>query len=157
MGGVHLRALREVAGATLAAVFSNDERQLAGDLTATQGNLGRPAEHFDFSAVKQYRDLAAVLGDSEIDAVDLCLPTFLHEDVAVEALRAGKHVLVEKPMALEGAGARRMIAEAERAGKILMTAQVLRCFLGFSQSVVLPIFVKPPPGAGSWPMTSPSN
>lgn len=128
MGGVHLRAWREVAGATLAAVFSNDERQLTGDLTATQGNLGRPAERFDFSAVKQYRDLAAVLGDAEIDAVDLCLPTFLHEDVAVEALRAGKHVLVEKPMALEGAGARRMIAEAERAGRILMTAQVLRFF-----------------------------
>ena len=128
MGGVHLRALREVAGATLAAVFSNDERQLAGDLTATQGNLGRPGERFDFSAVKQYRDLAAVLGDSDIDAVDLCLPTFLHEDVAVEALRAGKHVLVEKPMALEGAGARRMIAAAERAGRILMGAQVLRFF-----------------------------
>jgi predicted dehydrogenase len=128
MGGVHLRALREVAGATLAAVFSNDERQLAGDLTATQGNLGRPAERFDFSAVKQYRDLEALLGDSAIDAVDLCLPTFLHEDVAVEALRAGKHVLVEKPMALEGAGARRMVAQAKRAGKILMAAQVLRFF-----------------------------
>jgi predicted dehydrogenase len=128
MGGVHLRALREVAGATLAAVFSNDERQLSGDLTATQGNLGRPAERFDFSAVKRYRDLEALLADSAIDAVDLCLPTFQHEDVAVEALRAGKHVLVEKPMALEGAGARRMIAQAKRAGKILMAAQVLRFF-----------------------------
>ncbi|MCX6632621.1 MAG: Gfo/Idh/MocA family oxidoreductase [Candidatus Solibacter sp.] len=128
MGGVHLRALREVAGATLAAVFSNDERQLSGDLTATQGNLGRPGEFLDFSAIKQYRDLAAVLGDCDIDAVDLCLPTFLHEDVAVEALRAGKHVLVEKPMALEGAGARRMIAAAERAGRILMSGQVLRFF-----------------------------
>ena len=42
MGGVHLRAWREVAGATLMAVFSNDERQLSGDLTGTQGNLGRP-------------------------------------------------------------------------------------------------------------------
>ena len=128
MGGVHLRALRDVAGATLAAVFSNDERQLSGDLSATQGNLGRPGERFDFSAVKQYRDLAAVLGDADIDAVDLCLPTFLHEAVAVQALRAGKHVLVEKPMALEGVGARYMIAEAERAGRILMSAQVLRFF-----------------------------
>src|ERR1035441_4246111 len=115
MGGVHLRAWREVAGATLAAVFSNDERQLTGDVSATQGNLGRPGERFDFSAVKPYRDLAALLGDGDIDAVDLCLPTFLHEAVAVE-----------KPMALQGAGARHMIAEAERAGRILMGAQVLR-------------------------------
>ncbi len=128
MGGVHLRALREVPGASLAAVFSNVERQLEGDLTATQGNLGRPGERFDFSAIKQYRDLSMVLGDPDIDAVDLCLPTFLHEDVAVEALRAGKHVLVEKPMALDGPGARRMIAEAKRSGRILMSAQVLRFF-----------------------------
>ena len=126
MGGVHLRALRDVAGASLAAVFSNDERQLAGDLTATQGNLGRPGEHMDFSSIKVYRDLYTLLADPGIDAVDICLPTFLHEDVAVEALRAGKHVLVEKPMALDGAGARRMMAEAKRAGTILMSAQVLR-------------------------------
>jgi predicted dehydrogenase len=117
-----------VPAATLAAVFSNDERQLSGDLTATQGNLGRPGERFDFSAIKRYSDLAAVLGDPDIDAVDLCLPTFFHEDVAVQALRAGKHVLVEKPIALDGSGAHRMIAEAEHAGKILMSAQVLRFF-----------------------------
>ena len=128
MGGVHLRALREVAGATLAAVFSNDERQLTGDLTATQGNLGRPAERLDFSGIKLYRDLAGVLGDADIDAVDLCLPTFLHEEVAVAALQAGKHVLVEKPMALDGVSARRMIAAAEQAGRIFMCAQVLRFF-----------------------------
>jgi predicted dehydrogenase len=128
MGGVHLRALRDVPGATLTAVFSNDERQLTGDLTATQGNLGRPSERFDFSNVKLYRDLDAVLADYDIDAVDLCLPTFFHEDVALAALRAGKHVLVEKPMALDGTAARRIIAGAQRAGRILMCAQVLRFF-----------------------------
>ena len=125
MGGVHLRAWREVAGVTLTAVFANDERQLTGELTA-QGNLGRPAERFDFSAVKKYRELEPLLADGEIDAVDLCLPTFMHEEVAVAALRAGKHVLVEKPMALDGASGRRMTAEAEKAGRILMCAQVLR-------------------------------
>ncbi len=127
MGGVHLRAWREVAGVTLTAVFANDERQLTGELTA-QGNLGRPAERFDFSQVKKYRELAPLLADDEIDAVDLCLPTFMHEEVAVAALRAGKHVLVEKPMALDGASGQRMIAEAERSGRILMCAQVLRFF-----------------------------
>lgn len=126
MGAVHLRAWRQMAGATVTAVFSNDERQLSGDLTATQGNLGPPGERLDFSTLKPYRDLARLFANSEIDAVDLCLPTFLHEEVAVQALRAGKHVLVEKPMALEAAGARRMIAAAERSGKILMCAQVLR-------------------------------
>ncbi len=128
MGSAHLRALRDVKGAELAAVFSNDERQLSGDLSGTQGNLGGTTGHFDFSTIKRCRELAEVFNDSAIDAVDLCLPTHLHESVAIHALRAGKHVLVEKPMALDGAGARRMIAEAERAGRILMAAQVVRFF-----------------------------
>src|SRR5260370_1908421 len=88
MGSVHLRALREVTGATLTAVFSNNERQLAGDLTGTQGNLGRPGERLDFSAIKQCRDIDTVLAASDLDAVDLCLPTFLHEDVARAPLPA---------------------------------------------------------------------
>jgi predicted dehydrogenase len=66
------------------------------------------------------------LRDPRVDAVDICLPTDRHAPVAMDALRAGKHVLVEKPMALDGDTADRMIAEAERSAKLLMTAQVLR-------------------------------
>ena len=126
MGSTHLKALRGIAGARLAAVFSNDERQLAGDLTAVQGNFGGPGEMQDFSAVRKYRELEPLLADPEIDAVDICLPTDLHADAAVAALRAGKHVLVEKPMALDGRAADRMAEEAERRNRTLMTAQVLR-------------------------------
>jgi predicted dehydrogenase len=122
MGSVHARAL----GGRLASVCSNDPRQLAGDLSAVQGNLGDPVGHLDFSGVKKYSEIAPALADPEIEAVDLCLPTHMHETVAIKALRAGKHVLVEKPIALDGAGAHRMIAEAEAQGRVLMTAQVLR-------------------------------
>jgi predicted dehydrogenase len=128
MGSVHLRALTAVKGAELAAVFGTDERQLSGDLSATQGNLGGTAGKFDFSGIKRYRELDAVFADPDIDAVDLCLPTNLHESAAIDALRAGKHVLVEKPMALDGPAARRIIAEAERAERVLMSAQVIRFF-----------------------------
>lgn len=128
MGSTHLQALSKVPGAELAAVCSHDERKLAGDLSAVKGNLGGPGEQLDFSAVRKYRDQNALLADPEIEAVDLCLPTDLHEPVALAALRAGKHVLVEKPMALTGASADRMTAEAEKQGRVLMTAQVLRFF-----------------------------
>ncbi len=128
MGSVHLRALRELPGAELAAVCSSDPRQLTGDLTASQGNLGGPGEVFDFSGVSRYAEVPALLEDASVEAVDLCLPTHLHEEVAVQALRAGKHVLVEKPMALDGDSARRMIAAARDAGRTLMCAQVLRFF-----------------------------
>ena len=128
MGSVHLRALREIAGVRLAAVYSSDDRKLSGDLSAIQGNLGGPGEQFDFSAVKKSRDMREIFADPAIDAVDLCLPTHLHEEAAIQALHAGKHVLVEKPIALDGPSARRMIAEAARAGRVLMAAQVIRFF-----------------------------
>lgn len=71
-------------------------------------------------------DLAGAIADPRIDAVDLCIPTDLHASAAIEALRAGKHVLVEKPMALDLASCERMIQAAERAGRVLMVAHVLR-------------------------------
>jgi len=126
MGSMHLKALRNIPAATLAAVYSHDEKKLTGDLSAIQGNLGGPGETFDFSSVTKYRDIPALLNDSAIDAVDICLPTNLHSGTALAALRAGKHVLVEKPMALTGALADEMVAEANRCGKLLMGAQVLR-------------------------------
>jgi predicted dehydrogenase len=126
MGSTHLKALRNVPGATLAAVVSADEKKLSGDLSDIQGNLGGPGEKMDFSGVSRFRTVEEALGDPSVEAVDICLPTDRHAPVAVDALRAGKHVLVEKPMALDGDTADRIIAEAERSGKLLMTAQVLR-------------------------------
>ncbi len=126
MGSTHVKALRNVPGAELVAVYSQDEKKLAGDLTAVRGNLGDAGERLDLSHVNKYRDLVGVLDDPEVDAVDICLPTDLHEPVAVGALRAGKHVLVEKPMALDAFSVDRMVAAAGRSRRVLMTAHVLR-------------------------------
>jgi predicted dehydrogenase len=73
-------------------------------------------------------DIAKVITDSTVDAVDICLPTNLHAPVAIEALRAGKHVLVEKPMAIDKDAAWQMIAQAKKQKRVLMVAQVLRFF-----------------------------
>ena len=82
-------------------------------------------------------DLQSVLRDPEVDAVDICLPTDRHAAVTLDALRAGKHVLVEKPMALDGETADRMIAEAARSHRVLMTAQVLRFFPAYEKTAEL--------------------
>jgi predicted dehydrogenase len=107
MGRVHLGAIAAVPGVGLAGVVTRDRFKLDAD-------------------VRWYGDLAEALEDPGVDAVDLCLPTDLHEGAAIEALRRGKHVLVEKPMALDAAACDRMIEEARRRGRILMVAQVLR-------------------------------
>ena len=126
MGSTHLKAWKKIPGAQLVAVASNVEKQLTGDLSDIQGNIGGPGEVMDFSAVKKYRDPLEALRDPDVEAVDICLPTHQHSEIAMAALRAGKHVLVEKPMALDGAAADAMIAEAKRNGRTLMVAQVLR-------------------------------
>jgi predicted dehydrogenase len=128
MGSTHLKALRGIPGVELAAVLDQDEKRLSGDLSSVQGNLGAPGEKIDLSGVKKYRELGPLLADPEIAAIDICLPTHLHEGVAIEALRVGKHVLVEKPMALDALAAERMVRVAARHKRILMTAHVLRFF-----------------------------
>jgi predicted dehydrogenase len=128
MGATHLKALRNIPEAEVVAVASDDPRALSGDLTAVGGNLGAVGAAWDFSAFRKYSNYADAVKDPEAEAVDICLPTHLHAPAALAALKAKKHVLVEKPMALTGAEADQMLAAAESSGRILMTAQVLRFF-----------------------------
>jgi len=133
MGSTHLQAWGRIPGAELLAVMDLDETRLSGDLSSIQGNLGGPGMQMDFSALRKYRSLDEILADRDVEAVDICLPTFLHAAAATQALRAGKHVLCEKPMALDGDDADAMIVEAERSGRILMVAQVLRFFPAYRE------------------------
>lgn len=71
-------------------------------------------------------DFRRVLEDPTLDAVIICLPHFLHHPVALEALTAGKHVLVEKPMALSATEAREMAERAAQAKRTLMVGQCRR-------------------------------
>ena len=126
MGSTHLQAYEQVEGAEIGAVVSSDEKKLAGDLSSISGNLDREGRAMDFGEAARYRTFEEALGDPSIDAFDICTPSWLHASQAVRALEAGKHVLVEKPMALSGEDCDRMLAAAERTGKTLMVAQVLR-------------------------------
>jgi UDP-N-acetylglucosamine 3-dehydrogenase len=74
-----------------------------------------------------------VLGDwrellelQEVDAVDICTPNYLHGEIAIASSRAGKHVLVEKPIASSLEDADAMVAAARHHGTILMTAHNVR-------------------------------
>lgn len=86
----------------------------------------------DLSGVACYRDFEALLADPEVDLVDLCVPNDAHGRMAIQALEAGKHVLVEKPIALQTAEADAMVAAASGAGKQLMVGHVLPFFPEFA-------------------------
>jgi predicted dehydrogenase len=71
-------------------------------------------------------DLQRAIADPEVDVVDICLPTPLHRELTEAALAAGKHVLLEKPIALTLEDADAIAAAAEASGRLFMVGLVLR-------------------------------
>lgn len=129
MGTTHLKAWRQVPEATITAVCSDEPEKLSGDLSAVQGNLGAASDQiFDFSKCGKYTKTEDIFADPNVDAIDICLPTNLHSEIALASMRAGKHTLVEKPMALDAAAADEMLEVAKNSDKVLMVGQVLRFF-----------------------------
>ncbi|MEM9710173.1 MAG: Gfo/Idh/MocA family oxidoreductase [Pseudomonadota bacterium] len=71
-------------------------------------------------------DVASVLADPEIDGVVLALPPHLHPDMALRAIAAGKHILIEKPMAMDAERADAIVKAAAAANCVAMTGHILR-------------------------------
>lgn len=76
----------------------------------------------------------AAIRRADVDVVDICLPTGLHPEVACRALAAGKHVVCEKPMALDLAGADALLAAAQHSSGVLMVAHVVRFFPAYQRA-----------------------
>lgn len=112
IAGSHMRAIAGLDAVHLAAVMDVDE--------------ARAQAAADEYGARAYTSLDNLLADPDVEAVHVCTPHSLHVGQVVAAAEAGKHVLVEKPMALNVADCDRMIAACEDAGKTLMVGQVLR-------------------------------
>ncbi|MDX2193153.1 MAG: Gfo/Idh/MocA family oxidoreductase [Gemmatimonadales bacterium] len=123
----HLPALRKLKGVEVVAVCD-------ADLPKAQALAAR------FGIRDAYDDIEDLLEHAPVDAVAVCTPNHLHEAHAIAALTAGKHVLVEKPVALTVAGVQRVFKVAEKKGRSCLVgmshryrpdAQLIR---GFVQS-----------------------
>ena len=131
MGMTHYKAMAQVQGGQVAAIVSRDPKKRAGDWNDIQGNFGDSGGVQDLSGIRCYETLDELLADGEIDLVDICLPTNMHVETSVRALAAGKHVLLEKPIALALDDADRIVAVAEEHQRQFMVAHVLRYFPEF--------------------------
>jgi predicted dehydrogenase len=125
MGWIHWLAYQRVKGVKVAAICTRDEKKLAGDWRGIQGNFGPPGEKVDLKGVAAYRELDQLLADDSLEAIDICLPPHLHVEATLAALKAGKHVFVEKPMALTAADCDKMVAAVKKAGRQLLVGHVL--------------------------------
>jgi predicted dehydrogenase len=131
MGMIHYLAVGRLSQAKVTAIAARDPRKRAGDWTMIQGNFGPRGEQVDLSGIETFADADTLIDRSDVDLVDICLPSDQHTAPVIRALEAGKHVLVEKPIALNLSDADRMVAAAKASGKMLMVAHVLPFFADF--------------------------
>lgn len=108
----HIRGIKENENAILSAVCDIDENVAAQQ--AKQHN------------VPYYTDYKELLKNDSVDAVSIATPDFMHCEHVTQALRAGKHVLCEKPLALNLDECKIMIAEAKKSDRIFMVGQICR-------------------------------
>jgi predicted dehydrogenase len=132
MGMIHFLAAQRLRGAKVTAIASRDAKKRAGDWTSIRGNFGPPGTQMNLADVTCYESFEQLCDDPNIDVIDICTPTIQHLSMAIAALRAGKHVLVEKPIALSMADADAMLSEARNARRRLLVGHVLPFFPEFA-------------------------
>ncbi len=115
--------------AQIVAVADIDAVKLTGDISAVCGNIGtRDSNQLDFSGIKTYSNGLDLINDPEVEMVDICVPTFLHKEFAMAAIKAGKHVFLEKPMARSIAEVEEIAAAAKASGKNFNVGMCVRAW-----------------------------
>src|SRR4051794_21154280 len=102
-GAAHVMALKRAPGARVAAVVASTPERAAN-----------AAERLGVS--RSSASLEEILGDDTVDVIDNCTPNHLHASITRAALEAGKHVLSEKPLAMDSAETAELVAAAAQAG-----------------------------------------
>jgi predicted dehydrogenase len=96
VAGAHIETFKHVTGARVTAVCSRRKH----DAAALEAKYGIP--------LRPYADYDAMLADPDIDVIDICTPHSLHPAQAIAAARAGKHLIIEKPIALNWKDAKKV-------------------------------------------------
>jgi predicted dehydrogenase len=117
-----------VRGAQVKAICESIPERLEGDWRSIKGNFGPQGKMMNLDGISKYSEFEALLDDPTIDLVDICLPPAAHCDAVCAALKAGKHVFCEKPIALKASDAKKMVRTAEQTGQMLMIGHVLPFF-----------------------------
>jgi len=134
MGSTHLDVYAKRDDVEVVAISDKDPQRLSGEALALGNIEGQAAGGFDIpdADVKRYDEGRKLIRNKQIDLVDICLPTPMHTAYARTALKAGKHVLVEKPVARTLREARRLAVAAGKADTFIMPAMCMRFWPGWT-------------------------
>ena len=127
MGRHHFNAYSGIDGAEVVAVCDVDGERLKDKPDGPAMNIEDPnAGRARIAEAAAYLDYAEMFASEKLDMTDICVPTDLHDVIALAAIGAGLHVVCEKPMALTSARARAVAAAADEAGRLVMLGHTLR-------------------------------
>jgi predicted dehydrogenase len=126
MGKMHFETYGRMKNARVTAICDVDPTKRAGDWSGIAGNIGGGGSRVNLSGIHVYSRLGDMLGDPAVDVVDITLPTYLHARAAIAAFKAGKHVICEKPMAINSSAAASMVKAARRARRRLFVGHCIR-------------------------------
>jgi predicted dehydrogenase len=128
MGTTHFNIHKELGKSEIVAVADVDIRKLRGDWSSVVGNIGDSdySKPVDMSKIETYIDAMDLIANKEVEMVDICVPTYLHEKFVIAALKKGKHVFSEKPIGRTIHEAKRITEEAEISDKYFMNGLCVR-------------------------------
>lgn len=125
IGNTHLNIYKRIKDVKIAGIADLNPKK-AGGLISTSGNIKTSGKSGKNSDIKIYANAEQMILDKEIDIIDICCPTKYHTDFAVKALERKKHVLCEKPMALNVKDCDKMILASEKSKSKFMIAHCIR-------------------------------
>ena len=132
MGVTHLKSYQQLSGARIVAVCDAVRQPLNGVLLGISGNSHSSDTFVLGKNVRAYKNFAELLQDPKVELVDLCVPTPLHAPQVIASLRAGKHVICEKPLARTSTVALDVVRAAQQAKGFFMPAMCMRFWPGWA-------------------------
>jgi predicted dehydrogenase len=127
MGTTHFDIYRANDKAEVVAIADSNAAKQQGDISSVVANIGGGTnDTVDLSGVSVYADGLDLINDPAVELVDICVPLHLHKQFALAALKAGKHVLCEKPLARNSDDAAEIVAAAKASDKFFSVGMCVR-------------------------------
>ncbi len=130
MGVTHLQAWQEIEGVKVVAICDADAERLNGELRVWS-NVENADVALNLTDVDRSSDFFELIAREDLDAIDICLPTDLHVRFGVSVLEAGKHLILEKPVARSVDEAAPLVDAARASDKSVFVAQCIRFWPGW--------------------------
>ncbi len=133
MGKTHLSIYNSLAEVEITALCDKSIDRVNLESLDAGGNIESSSGTVDFSSLAKFTNYEEMLEKGGFDAVDITLPTDLHHEFAVKALKAGYHTFVEKPLAMDYESSLEIAETALENGRVCSVGQCLRFWPAYTE------------------------